>query len=105
MDQDELKESMASRGTRFYDDLDYVQYMLVRFPEEQKWSRKESELYIAKQVELLQSVENAADSPEKIDEIVGKIMKSNPDLAEVHFLQYLNSMRVNEYCQAMHQLR
>jgi anaphase-promoting complex subunit 5 len=77
---------------------------LIRFPEAQKWSRQQSELYIAKQVELLQCSEAAADSPEAIDTIAQRIIETNPDLAQVHYLTYLNSLRLNEFCDAVKSL-
>ena len=66
-----------------------------------KLTRKQAELYISNQVELLQKAEVHAHAPEKMAEIVAKILEHNPDLAEAHFLSYLNCMRVNEYCGAM----
>jgi hypothetical protein len=49
------------------------------------------------QVDLLTSSEIFADSPEKIEWNIARILKYNSELAEAHFLAYLNCLRVNEY--------
>ena len=49
------------------------------------------------QVDLLTTSEIFADSPDKIESNIGRILKSNPNLTEAHFLAYLNCLRVNEY--------
>ena len=59
----------------------------------QNWTQKQSDLYVSKQVSLLQSSEMNADEPKKIEEIVQKITQQNPDLAQVHYLAYLNGLR------------
>ncbi len=99
-----LKEDETSYFVHSYSS-NRDRHSTVQFPGEQKWTRMEAEPYIAKQVELLQNVESAADNYDKIEEIVAKIVDANPDLAEVHFLHYMNSLRTNEFCQSMHQLR
>merc|ERR1719489_457260 len=66
-----------------------------------KVSRKQAELYIANQVELLQKAQVHAHPPEKMAMVVAKILEHNPDLSEAHFLSYLNCMRVNDYTGAM----
>lgn len=67
-------------------------------------TRKQAELYIANQVELLQTAEVHAESPEQIDQVVKTILRYNPDLAQAHFLSYMNCLRVKDYCDAVHNL-
>ena len=67
-------------------------------------THKQAELYIANQVELLQTAEVHAHRPEQIENVVKAILKHNPDLAQAHFLSYLNCLRVNEYCDALSNL-
>eukprot|EP00095_Tigriopus_kingsejongensis_P012641 maker-scaffold1830_size26949-snap-gene-0.7 protein:Tk12641 transcript:maker-scaffold1830_size26949-snap-gene-0.7-mRNA-1 annotation:"hypothetical protein TcasGA2_TC001292" len=63
-------------------------------------TRRQAELYIAQQVELIQYSEVNADSIGEIQRKVGLILQSNLDLAEAHFLLYLNALRSNDYCEA-----
>ena len=69
-----------------------------------KWTRKQSDLYVSKQVALLQNCENHADSPTKIENIVKTIIASDPDMSQVHYLSYLNSLRIHDFCQAVKSL-
>ncbi|ESP01711.1 hypothetical protein LOTGIDRAFT_238189 [Lottia gigantea] len=68
------------------------------------YSQKQAEYFIAQQALLLHQNENKALSPSKLQEKILDILKSNKDLAEAHFLSYLNSLRVKEYCTAVHNL-
>ena len=67
-------------------------------------SRRQAEFYIAKQVELMQNAECHADSTEEVERMADQILKSNPDLSQVFFLKYLNSLRNNEYSAALDNL-
>ena len=69
-----------------------------------KWTKKHCDMYISKQVELLQTSESHADSPEVIKKTVDQILTDNPDLPQVHYLAYLNSLRINDYCGAIKSL-
>ena len=69
-----------------------------------KWTKKHCDMYISKQVELLQTSESHADSPEVIKKTVDQILTDNPDLPQVHYLAYLNSLRLNDYCAAIKSL-
>ena len=71
---------------------------------ESKWSQKQSDFYVSKQVALLQSSESNADDPKTIEETVEKIIHQNPDLAQVHYLAYLNALRTKDYCEAVKSL-
>ena len=61
--------------------------------QESKWSQKQSDFYVSKQVAFLQSSENNADDPKTIEETVKKIIGANPDLSQIHYLAYLNALR------------
>ena len=67
-------------------------------------SRRQAEFYIAKQVELIQNAECHADSTEEVSRMADVILESNPDLSQVYFLKYLNSLRNNEYSAALDSL-
>ena len=69
-----------------------------------KWTQKQSDLYVSKQVTLLQYSENNADDPAKIEKTVQKISQDNPDLPQVHYLSYLNSLRTKDFCNAVKSL-
>ncbi|XP_076090764.1 anaphase-promoting complex subunit 5-like [Mytilus galloprovincialis] len=68
------------------------------------FSYKQAEYFISRQGFLLQHNENEALSPAKLQEKITDMLRSNPDMAEAHFLSYLNSLRVKEYCTALHNL-
>ncbi|XP_026272663.1 anaphase-promoting complex subunit 5 [Frankliniella occidentalis] len=68
------------------------------------WSRRQAELFIAQQVNLLQNNESLALSPPKLQEKIRDILQANPDYAEAHYLSYLNCLRVREYCGAVDSL-
>lgn len=68
------------------------------------FSHKQAEYFISRQGFLLQHNENEALSPAKLQEKITDMLRSNPDMAEAHFLSYLNSLRVKEYCTALHNL-
>ncbi|KAL3872067.1 hypothetical protein ACJMK2_040023 [Sinanodonta woodiana] len=68
------------------------------------FSQKQAEYFIAQQGMLLQHNENEALSPQVLQERIMDILKARPDIAEAHFLSYLNSLRVKEYCTAVHNL-
>ena len=70
-----------------------------------RMTRTQAELYIANQVELLQSSEANAHNPEQIDQLTQAILRDNPDLSQAHFLSYLNCLRVKDYCEAINNLR
>ena len=68
-------------------------------------TRTQAELYIANQVEMLQTSEANAHSPEQIDQLIHAILRDNPDLSQAHFLSYLNCLRIKDYCEAINNLR
>ncbi|GFQ73187.1 anaphase-promoting complex subunit 5 [Trichonephila clavata] len=63
-------------------------------------SQKQAEFFIAQQSALLQINESAALSPFDLQQKIRELMKGNPEIYEVCFLSYLNSLRVREYCGA-----
>ena len=67
-------------------------------------SKKQADLFLAQQANLLQSNENAALSPQSLQSEILRILKSCPDLPEAHFLSYLNCLRVKEVAGAVQSL-
>ena len=55
-------------------------------------------------MELLQTNERRALPPAQLQEVTARLLSDNPDLAEAHFLSFLNCMRVGELCGAIHSL-
>ncbi|KAK3088849.1 hypothetical protein FSP39_024561 [Pinctada imbricata] len=68
------------------------------------YSYKQAEYFISKQGFLLQHNENEAMSPGDLQQKITKMLQANPDLAEAHFLSYLNNLRIKEYCTAIYNL-
>lgn len=67
-------------------------------------TRQQAELFISQQTSLLQFTETAALSPPDLQEKIRQLVKQNPDLAEAHYLSYLNCIRVKEFSGAIHSL-
>ena len=91
------------------DDFDEIhsnrsQYDLVHHLQESTWTRKQCDMYISKQVELIQFSEAHADSPQKVAQTIKQILANNPDLPQVHYLSYMNALRTNDFCEAMKSL-
>ena len=58
-------------------------------------------IFCSCQVELLQKAECHAQTPDQVSRALAKIVEENPDLIEAHFLDFLNCLRVREYCGAL----
>ncbi|KAK4872855.1 hypothetical protein RN001_014884 [Aquatica leii] len=69
-----------------------------------QWSKRQAELFIASQAALLSNNEEKAFSPKDLGKHIKNLLKTNPDLAEAHFLNYLNYLRVKEFCGAISSL-
>ena len=69
-----------------------------------KYSQRQAEFFIAKQASLLQHNQLEALSPKELQQRISDLLRSNPDLAEAHYLSYMNCLRINEYCAAMDSL-
>lgn len=67
-------------------------------------TRQQAELFISQQTSLLQFNETAALSPPELQEKIRQLVRQNPDLAEAHYLSYLNCVRVKEFSGAVHSL-
>ncbi|CAG9773305.1 unnamed protein product [Ceutorhynchus assimilis] len=72
--------------------------------DEKQWSRRQAELFLATQAALLQNDEEKALPPHELQNKISSILKSNPDLAESHFMAFLNYLRVEEFCGAIQSL-
>ncbi|XP_023229697.1 anaphase-promoting complex subunit 5-like isoform X1 [Centruroides sculpturatus] len=67
-------------------------------------SQKQAEFFVAQQAALLQINEKEALSPPHLQQKIRELLKGNPELAEAHYLSFLNSLRVMEYCGAIENL-
>ncbi|XP_050699496.1 anaphase-promoting complex subunit 5-like [Eriocheir sinensis] len=67
-------------------------------------TRQQAELFISQQTSLLQFNETAALSPSLLQAKIKQLVKQNPDMAEAHYLSYLNCLRVKEFSGAVHSL-
>ncbi|KAF0309999.1 Anaphase-promoting complex subunit 5 [Amphibalanus amphitrite] len=70
----------------------------------QRPSRRQAELLVSTQMELLQTNERRALPPAQLQEVTSRLLRDNPDLAEAHFLSFLNCLRSSELCGAVHSL-
>ncbi|XP_077987048.1 anaphase-promoting complex subunit 5-like [Glandiceps talaboti] len=68
------------------------------------FSQKQAEYFIAHQAGLLQSRENQALQPQDMQKQISELLRGNPGLAEAHYLSYLNNLRINEFCNTVHEL-
>ncbi|XP_077378662.1 anaphase-promoting complex subunit 5 isoform X2 [Festucalex cinctus] len=67
-------------------------------------SQKQAEYFLAKQAYLLKNDENKALKPALLQEELNNMLKFNPDFAEAHYLNYLNSIRVQDIFLSAHSL-
>uniref|UniRef100_A0A7N8X9M8 Anaphase-promoting complex subunit 5 n=1 Tax=Mastacembelus armatus TaxID=205130 RepID=A0A7N8X9M8_9TELE len=67
-------------------------------------SQKQAEYFLARQAYLLKNDENKALKPAALQEELNNMLKFNPDFAEAHYLNYLNSMRVQDIFLSTHSL-
>ncbi|GFN82740.1 anaphase-promoting complex subunit 5-like [Plakobranchus ocellatus] len=68
------------------------------------FSKKQAEYFMAHQALMLGHNQWEALPPDQLQQKVRDILSANPDVAEAHFLSYMNSLRVKEYCTALHNL-
>ncbi|CAH1725195.1 anaphase-promoting complex subunit 5 [Aphis gossypii] len=69
------------------------------------WSPRQVELFIAQQVKLLKINESVALDPPTLHQKLKEILRANPDHFDVHYLNYLNCLRVKEYCGAVNSVQ
>ncbi|KAM3610629.1 uncharacterized protein V6R79_006719 [Siganus canaliculatus] len=67
-------------------------------------SQKQAEYFLARQAYLLKNDENKALKPAALQDELNNMLKFNPDFAEAHYLNYLNSMRVQDIFLSAHSL-
>ncbi|KAM8866588.1 anaphase-promoting complex subunit 5 isoform 1-T1 [Synchiropus picturatus] len=67
-------------------------------------SQKQAEYFLARQAYLLKNDENKALKPASLQEELNNMLKFNPDFAEAHYLNYLNSIRVQDIFLSAHSL-
>ncbi|XP_061674092.1 anaphase-promoting complex subunit 5 isoform X2 [Syngnathoides biaculeatus] len=67
-------------------------------------SQKQAEYFLARQAYLLKNDENKALKPALLQEELNNMLRFNPDFAEAHYLNYLNSIRVQDIFLSAHSL-
>ncbi|KAM9393986.1 anaphase-promoting complex subunit 5 [Pholidichthys leucotaenia] len=67
-------------------------------------SQKQAEYFLARQAYLLKNDDNKALKPAALQEELNNMLKFNPDFAEAHYVNYLNSMRVQDIFLSAHSL-
>ncbi|ERL87747.1 hypothetical protein D910_05136 [Dendroctonus ponderosae] len=75
--------------------------MLFLCREDKPWSRRQAELFLCTQAALYENDESRALNPQELQAKITSMLKSNPDLAEAHFMSFLNYLKVNDICGAM----
>ncbi|CAH0726651.1 unnamed protein product, partial [Brenthis ino] len=72
--------------------------------EECQWSRKQAELFTAQQANLLQINEKKALPPKQLQKTIMQIINDIPEYPDIHFLSFLNCIRMKEFCGAQDSL-
>lgn len=76
-----------------------------KYNKARSWSPRQVELFIAQQVKLLKINESVALDPPILQQKLKDILRANPDHFDVHYLNYLNCLRVKEYCGAVNSVQ
>lgn len=76
-----------------------------KYTKVRSWSPRQVELFIAQQVKLLKINESDALDPFSLQQKLREILQANPDHFDVHYLSYLNCLRVREYCGAVNSVQ
>ncbi|XP_071428364.1 anaphase-promoting complex subunit 5 isoform X2 [Pithys albifrons albifrons] len=67
-------------------------------------SQKQAEYFLSQQASLLKNDETKALAPASLQKELNNLLKFNPDIAEAHYLSYLNSLRVQDVFSSTHSL-
>lgn len=78
--------------------------LLSKYTKVRSWSPRQAELFIAQQVNLLSTNESVALDPPSLQQKLRDILRANPDHFDVHYLSYLNCLRVKEFCGAVNSI-
>jgi len=76
-----------------------------KYTKVRSWSPRQVELFIAQQVKFLKINESVALDPMSLQKTLKEILRANPDHFDVHYLSYLNCLRVREYCGALNSVQ
>lgn len=76
-----------------------------KYTKVRSWSPRQVELFIAQQVKFLKINESFALDPLSLQNTLREILRANPDHFDVHYLSYLNCIRVREYCGALNSMQ
>lgn len=80
-------------------------YQNSKYTKVNSWSPRQVELFIAQQIKLLKINESVALDPPSLQQKLKDILQANPDHFDVHYLNYLNCLRVREYCGAVNSVQ
>ncbi|XP_045782080.1 anaphase-promoting complex subunit 5 isoform X2 [Maniola jurtina] len=72
--------------------------------EECQWSRKQAELFTAQQANLLQINEKKAMPAKQLQKTIMQIINDIPEYPDIHFLSFLNCIRMKEFSGAQDSL-
>uniref|UniRef100_A0A8C5BMA2 Anaphase-promoting complex subunit 5 n=1 Tax=Gadus morhua TaxID=8049 RepID=A0A8C5BMA2_GADMO len=102
----DLTSTEVTIGDKMERELDSPLYASVELNQISRGplSQKQAEYFLAKQAYLLKNDDNKALRPAKLQEELNNMLKFNPDFAEAHYLNYLNSMRVQDIYISTHSL-
>lgn len=100
----ELKELMNLIKSVNLDNPQVIQQN-SKYTKVRSWSPRQVELFIAQQVKLLKINESDALDPFSLQQKLREILQANPDHFDVHYLSYLNCLRVREYCGAVNSVQ
>ncbi|KAL9988516.1 hypothetical protein ACROYT_G002971 [Oculina patagonica] len=67
-------------------------------------SNRQAEFFLAKQVSLMQSTEEEALPPPKLQSRITDILTASPNIAEAHYTSFLNCLRTKEFKEALDSL-
>ncbi|CAK8673850.1 unnamed protein product [Clavelina lepadiformis] len=93
MDAD-LKPSDLKPHNKRCDDFEASEY----------FTRQQAEYFFSQQAALLEIKQSDALPPEALQTKIRQVLRNNPELAQAHYVSYLNNLRVKEFCGAMDSL-
>uniref|UniRef100_F6UNB7 Anaphase-promoting complex subunit 5 N-terminal domain-containing protein n=1 Tax=Ciona intestinalis TaxID=7719 RepID=F6UNB7_CIOIN len=97
----ECQSEMDSKSSR--DSID-TELKASDLKTENYFSRQQADNFFKHQAMLLEHNEADALPPVILQQRIRQFLKTNPELTQAHFLSYLNSLRLGEFCGAMDSL-
>lgn len=87
------------------DNQEQIVHQNSKYTKVRSWSPRQVELFVAQQVKLLEINESVALDPPILQQKLKEILRANPDHFDIHYLSYLNCLRVKEYCGAVNSVQ